>query len=100
MRNICKDCGRFKKGTKIDSGFQPIFCECIKSITLSNGIKEIETMDIYRKGIERFGSAEKFRKYLNTFNIFLNCKPIDLIKTGYGDVIEKELESIQCGDYV
>lgn len=98
MDNICKDCGRFKKGTKIDSGFQPVFCECVKATQLNGGIKEIETTALYRKGIETFGSADEFRKYLTTFNMFLNCKPIDLIKMGYGDVVDKELTAIQFGD--
>lgn len=94
MDNICTNCGRFKKGTKVGSGFQPLFCECVKSTKLSNGIKDIETTALYRKGITIFGSADKFRKYLNTFDIFLNCKPIDLIKNGYIDVVEKKLQTI------
>lgn len=95
MENICKDCGRWKKGTKIGDGFQPVFCECIKPTLLESGIKQIETTPLYRKGIKVFGSSIKFREYLNTFNMFLNCKPIELIKRGYSDVVIKDLDNVK-----
>lgn len=97
MENICNDCGRWKKGVIVGDGAIPIFCECIKPTLLEGSVKQIETLPIYRKGIELFGTAEKFRKYLNTFNMFLNCKPIELIKRGYIDVVEKDLNN-KCGD--
>lgn len=94
MEQICNDCGRWKKGAKIGSGFQPVFCDCIKPTLLESGIKQVETTPLFRIGLQKFGTSDEFRKYLNTFNMFLNCKPIELIKRGYASVVEDDLKNI------
>jgi len=61
--------------------------------------KIIELAEVTYKGIEVFGSKEKFELWLNTPNFALgNNKPIELLKDSYGkEMVIDELVRIEHG---
>lgn len=61
--------------------------------------KIIEIMLIYKKGIEVFGSEEKFNLWLNSENIYLGkTKPKEFLDNSFGlNVLKDELTKIEHG---
>lgn len=64
--------------------------------------KIVEVAEVTREGLEFFGDAEKFRRWLNTPSLALGkAKPKDLLKSSYGkELVLGELVRMEHGIFV
>lgn len=53
---------------------------------------------VFKQGKDVFGTYKKFKHWLNSYVIVLNCKPITLLKTNKGlQTLSHELNAIEYG---
>ena len=60
-----------------------------------------QCLELLEYGLEVFnGESEKFKRWLEKENKYLNAKPSDLIKTQEGiETVRKELNRIEYGNF-